>query len=49
MNPDTDRRSARPPPDAQLSLKGRDVLGIMEPFNERALAAEAEEAKSMKQ
>lgn len=49
MNRDSDRLSARPPPDAQLSLNGREVLGIMEPLRERALAAAAGEAKSMKQ
>jgi hypothetical protein len=49
MNRESDRRSARPPPEAQFSLKGRLVLGIMEPFNESAFAAAAGEAKSMKQ
>jgi hypothetical protein len=49
MNRESDRRSANPPPDAQLSLKGREVLGIMEPLRERALAAAAGEEKSMKQ
>jgi hypothetical protein len=49
MNRDSDRLSARPPPDAQLSLNGREVLGIMEPLSERAFAAAAGEAKSMKQ
>jgi hypothetical protein len=49
MNRDSDRRSARPPPEAQLSLKGREVFGIMLPFRDRALAAAAGEEKSMKQ
>lgn len=49
MNRDSDRLSASPPPEAQLSLNGREVFGIIEPFNERALAAAAGEAKSMKQ
>ena len=49
MNRDSDRRSARPPPEAQLSLKGRAVLGIMLPFNDRAFAAAAGLAKSIKQ
>ena len=49
MNRDSDRLSASPPPDAQFSLKGREVLGIIEPLSERAFAAEAGEAKSMKQ
>jgi hypothetical protein len=49
MNRESDRLSARPPPDAQLSLKGREVLGIIEPLRDRALAAAAGEAKSMKQ
>ena len=49
MNRESDRRSARPPPEAQLSLKGRLVLGIMEPLRERAFAAAAGDAKSMKQ
>ena len=49
MNRDSDRRSARPPPEAQLSLKGRDVLGIMLPLRDRAFAAAAGEEKSMKQ
>jgi hypothetical protein len=49
MNRDSDRLSASPPPDAQLSLKGREVLGIIEPFKESALAAAAGEAKSIKQ
>jgi hypothetical protein len=49
LNQDTDRLSARPPPEAQLSLKGREVLGIMDPFRERALAAAAGDAKSIKQ
>ena len=34
---------------AQLSLKGREVLGIMEPLRESVFAAAAGEAKSMKQ
>lgn len=46
---DSDRLSASPPPEAQLSLKGREVLGIMDPFNERALAAASGVVKSMKQ
>jgi hypothetical protein len=49
MNRDSDRLSANPPPEAQLSLKGREVFGIMLPFKESALAAAAGEAKSMKQ
>lgn len=49
MNRDSDRRSASPPPEAQLSLNGRDVLGIMLPFRDRALAAAAGDEKSMKQ
>lgn len=49
MNRDSDRLSARPPPEAQLSLKGREVFGIIEPLRERALAAAAGEEKSMKQ
>jgi hypothetical protein len=48
-NRDSDRRSARPPPEAQLSLNGRDVFGIMEPLRERAFAAAAGEEKSIKQ
>ena len=42
-------RSARPPPDAQLSLNGRFELGIMEPFRVSALAAAAGLLKSIKQ
>jgi hypothetical protein len=49
MNRESDRRSARPPPEAQLSLKGRLVLGIIEPLRDSAFAAAAGEAKSMKQ
>jgi hypothetical protein len=49
MNRESDRRSAKPPPDAQFSLNGREVFGIMEPLSERALAAAAGEEKSMKQ
>jgi hypothetical protein len=49
INRDSDRLSASPPPEAQLSLKGLDVFGIMEPLRERAFAAAAGEAKSMKQ
>ena len=49
MNRESDRRSARPPPEAQLSLKGRLVLGIIEPLSDSAFAAAAGEAKSMKQ
>lgn len=49
MNRDSDRLSAKPPPEAQLSLKGREVLGIIEPLRERALAAAAGEEKSIKQ
>ncbi len=49
MENSTHRRSARPPPEAQLSLKGRCELGIMEPFRVRALAAAAGLVKSMKQ
>jgi len=49
MNRDADRRSASPPPEAQLSLKGREVFGIMLPFRDSALAAAAGVAKSMKQ
>jgi hypothetical protein len=49
MNRDSDRLSARPPPDAQLSLKGREVFGIILPLRDSALAAAAGEAKSMKQ
>lgn len=43
------RRSASPPPEAQLSLNGRDVLGIMEPLRDKALAAAAAVEKSIKQ
>ena len=46
---DTHVRSARPPPEAQLSLNGRLVLGIGLPFNCSAFAAAAELVKSMKQ
>lgn len=49
MNRDSDRLSARPPPDAQFSLNGREVFGIIEPLSERALAAAAGEEKSIKQ
>ena len=35
----TYRRSASPPPEAQLSLNGRDVFGIIEPLRDKALAA----------
>lgn len=49
MNRESDRLSAKPPPEAQLSLNGRDVFGIMEPLRESALAAAAGDAKSMKQ
>jgi hypothetical protein len=49
MNRDSDRLSARPPPEAQLSLNGRLVFGIIEPLRERALAAAAGDEKSMKQ
>lgn len=49
MNRDSDRLSASPPPEAQLSLKGLEVFGIMEPLRERAFAAAAGEEKSMKQ
>jgi len=49
MNRESDRLSASPPPEAQFSLNGREVLGIMEPLRERALAAAAGLAKSMKQ
>jgi hypothetical protein len=49
MNRDSDRRSAKPPPDAQFNLNGREVLGIIEPLSERALAAAAGDAKSIKQ
>jgi len=49
MNRDSDRLSASPPPEAQLSLKGREVFGIIEPLRESAFAAAAGEAKSMKQ
>ncbi len=49
MNRDSDRLSASPPPEAQLSLKGRDVLGIIEPLSDKAFAAAAGELKSMKQ
>jgi hypothetical protein len=49
MNRESDRRSAKPPPEAQLSLKGLLVFGIIEPLRERAFAAAAGEAKSMKQ
>jgi hypothetical protein len=45
----THLRSARPPPDAQLSLKGRLELGISCPLRVRALAAAAAFAKSTKQ
>lgn len=49
MNRDSDRLSARPPPEAQFNLNGRDVLGIIDPFKDRALAAAAGDEKSMKQ
>lgn len=49
MNRESDRRSARPPPEAQLSLKGLLVLGIMLPFNDNAFAAESGLWKSTKQ
>jgi len=49
MNRDSDRLSARPPPEAQLSLKGLEVFGIILPLSDRALAAAAGDAKSMKQ
>ena len=42
-------RSARPPPEAQLSLKGRLELGMMDPLRVKALAAAAGLLKSMKQ
>lgn len=42
-------RSARPPPVAQFSLKGRVVLGIGVLLRDRALAAAAGEEKSTKQ
>lgn len=45
----TNLLSARPPPDAQLSLKGRLELGIRVPFNCSALAAASVLAKSTKQ
>jgi hypothetical protein len=45
----SDRRSAKPPPDAQLSLKGREVLGMMLPLRVKALAAASGLEKSMKQ
>lgn len=45
----THLRSARPPPEAQLSLKGRLELGINWPLRERALAAASALAKSTKQ
>ena len=48
-NRESDRLSARPPPEAQLSLNGREVLGIMEPLRDNALAAAAGVVKSMKQ
>jgi hypothetical protein len=49
MNRDSDRRSASPPPEAQFNLNGRLVFGIIEPFKDKALAAAAGEAKSIKQ
>jgi len=49
MNRDSDRLSAKPPPEAQLSLKGRLVLGIIDPLRDKAFAAAAGEEKSMKQ
>jgi hypothetical protein len=42
-------RSASPPPEAQFSLNGRLELGMIEPFNVKALAAAAGLWKSMKQ
>lgn len=42
-------RSARPPPEAQLSLNGRVLFGIREPARVRALAAAAGDPKSTKQ
>jgi len=42
-------RSARPPPEAQFSLKGRLEFGISVPLRVRAFAAAAELAKSTKQ
>lgn len=47
--PRSSLRSARPPPLAQLSLKGRLELGICWPLRPRALAAACGEAKSTKQ
>jgi len=41
--------SAKPPPDAQFNLKGREEFGIGLPLKVRALAAAAEEVKSTKQ
>jgi hypothetical protein len=49
MNRESDRRSARPPPEAQLSLNGLLVLGIIDPLRDSALAAAAGVEKSMKQ
>ena len=43
------RRSTKPPPDAQFSLKTRDELGTGVPFKARALVAASAVENSMKQ
>lgn len=49
MGQATHLRSAKPPPEAQLSLKGREVLGMGVPLTVKAFAAAAGEEKSTKQ